>query len=35
VLVEECEGGGSLVDADEFVGALQDVLRFLMRWRRL
>jgi hypothetical protein len=35
VLVKEVEGGRSLVDADEFMGALQDILRFLMRRRRL
>lgn len=33
VLMEDGEGGRSLVDADEFMGAFQDVLGFLM-WRR-
>lgn len=35
VLVEEGEGGGCLVDADELVSPLQDVLRLLVRRRRL
>jgi len=35
VLVEEGQGGGSLVDADELVGAFEDILGFLMGWRRL
>lgn len=35
MLVEKGQGGGGLVDADEFMGALQDILGFLMRWRRL
>lgn len=35
MLVEEYEGGGRLLDADELVGALEDILRLLVRWGRL
>ena len=35
MLVKEGEGGRGLVDPDELLGALEDVLRLLMRRRRL
>jgi len=35
VLVKEGEGGRGLVDPDELLGALEDILRLLMRRRRL
>ncbi|GKT43894.1 uncharacterized protein ColSpa_04075 [Colletotrichum spaethianum] len=35
VLVEEGQGCRDLVDADELVGALQDIFGFLVGWRRL
>lgn len=34
MLVKEGEGGGGLADADEFVGALQDIFWLLVGWRR-
>jgi predicted RNA-binding protein associated with RNAse of E/G family len=33
MLVEECQGGRGLVDADELMRALENVLGLLM-WRR-
>lgn len=33
--MKQGQGGGSLVDADEFVGALENILRLLVGWRRL
>lgn len=35
VFVQEVQGGGSLTNADEFMGALENILRLLMRRRRL
>ena len=35
VLVQQGQTGRRLVDADELVGAFEDIFGFLMRWRRL
>jgi hypothetical protein len=35
VLVEDGQGGGGLVDADELMGALENILRLRVRWGRL
>ena len=35
VLMEQSQGGGSLADSDEFVSPLENILRLLVRRRRL
>lgn len=35
VLVEKGQGGGRLLDADELIGAFENILWFLVGWRRL